>query len=378
LLLPVSLCFAHCYTLVVCSNPAIVFGLADARWLVWLPEFLTHEDYVHRYEVLGHWNEFGRVASRCDLCVLLSDHQSLQQHPARADAIPATTPVVVQPRTVADIAHDKRMMATVAAQLPGLSVIPEYSLVEARDWLASHGVPLVIKRTNGTEGGELSVVTNSDDLGRVLGHFGLTRGIVIQPFVSGTEYSVNVVSGPRGHLAFEPVCKGSPTVAGTHPCRRMRHCPCSALADSMRDRLLRASVALAAAIGSNGLLEVEFIVAGDTLWFLELNPRLSATMRMASIACDRSIFAEVPLSRVAPRWTGGVAAAIRHTAELPIAPGTDVRGLRELSATIPVWLSSRVTTAAPGAELLTLQVAQIAGTLGFPRQIAVPDHLIQP
>jgi biotin carboxylase len=236
----------------------------------------------------------------------------------------------------------------------------------------------VIKRNDGTEGRDLSVVTHVADFDAALSRFGQLEGILIQPFVGGLEYSVNVVSGPRGHRVFEPVCKGSSSLAGTHPCRRLRHCPCSVLTEGMRHRLVQASLDLAAAIGSQGLLEIELIAAGDALWFLELNPRLSATMRMASIACDRSIFAELALSRIAASWEGGVASAVRFTAELPIAPGTDVAVLHNLSASMPLWLSSRVTTAADRAEVLRGRLVEVATALGLPGPLAVPEHAVWP
>jgi hypothetical protein len=169
-------------------------------------------------------------------------------------------------------------------------------------------------------------------------------------------------------MVFEPVYKGATTTVGIHPSRRPRFCPWPHLDATLRDRLVTVAEAYARAAGVIGLTEIEFIVSDDRIHLLEINPRLSATMRMTSVACGRSIFAELPRSRLDPDWPGASPRPVFFTAELPIPAGTDPRVLERLPE--PRWLSSRVTLAAPSWRLLGRRLRSAARLLDLP----LPDE----
>jgi hypothetical protein len=120
-------------------------------------------------------------------------------------------------------------------------------------------------------------------------------------------------------------------------------------------------LSIAGAIGIEGLVEIELILAGDEIFFLEVNPRLSATMRMTSLACNRSIFAEVALPQLVPGWPGESPRPVCFTAELPIPPGAEPGALAQIG--FPLWISSRITTAAPDPDTLARQLYELASRL---------------
>jgi carbamoylphosphate synthase large subunit len=292
---------------------------------------------------------------QADLIVLLSHHSTLLR-----DASLAGLPRIVgQPESVARLAQDKRAMGQLAAEITGCWAIPELTLAEARS-LVGCGQPVVCKRNGDTEGRHLRILGTADDAKRQ------TRDDeLLQPFLDGVEYSVNLVCLNNTCLSFEPVYKGPTSRDAIHPSRRLRYCPWPGLAPCWRERMLDVAGRYAQAMGARGLVEIEFILTAKDLYFLEVNPRLSGTMRMTSIACGESLFAELALRALGRASHSAAIAATRFTAELPLTADVDVAVLESLAQTMPLWLSSRVTTAAADFASLQRQVHQLGACLGY-------------
>jgi predicted ATP-grasp superfamily ATP-dependent carboligase len=352
------------------SKPNVVFALAERSWSRWLPPFLSHDAFETRIHWIdSNWQLLADdLGLGTNLLIPFSLHDTLLP---TANVIAEFSDtrrraIIHASKEVAALAHDKRLMAQIAAAIPGCSPIPELYSEEAQQRLADGAVSaVVVKASDTTEGRGLRVCRTVDDFRAA--NVGPPE-YLFQHFVEGLEYSINLVCHGLDCLAFEPICKGPTSCAGIHPCRRLRFCPCPGLDPATRERLVSVATAFARAVGVEGLVEIELILAGEEIYFLEMNPRLSATMRMASLACNRSIFAEVALPWLAPVWPEGSAEPVCFTAELPLPPGTEQGLLTQIG--FPVWISSRITTSAPDPDMLARRLSVLASRLGLTRVLA--------
>jgi biotin carboxylase len=185
---------------------------------------------------------------------------------------------------------------------------------------------------------------------------------IVQPFIQGREYSLNLLRVDSYSMCFPVVDKGPNSTEGVHPCGRPRFCPSSALARSTEDAMQAAAQLMADNAGMTGICEFEFLVTDDVTYLVEINPRVAATMRMASLAYGSSIFdrlVEVALGKVP---TMLCRPSRKFTTEFPVP--------LKLAGTLPtgrlapdVWVTTRVTIVADEEVELERRTRQIRGRL---------------
>jgi D-alanine-D-alanine ligase-like ATP-grasp enzyme len=104
-------------------------------------------------------------------------------------------------------------------------------------------------------------------------------------FIDGVEYSVNVYSSSRGNFIFPVVYKGNTQRDLTPPYGRMRIVDPEFQYTQVAKEMKALSAQIAGQLCSNGFLEVEFIVdEWSRPLVLEINPRVSGTLRMSAMA----------------------------------------------------------------------------------------------
>jgi len=152
-----------------------------------------------------------------------------------------------------------------------LPIIPSLSIAEAR----AAPLPLVVKPRNGSASINVYTVTTHEQL-EVMSN--LVSDPLIQPYVVGDEYTVDVFSDPHDGRTLSTVPRrrlkvrsGEVSVA-----RIERHPPLEKLAGDVAE-----------AVGLRGPGNIQFIVAADAIWILEVNPRFGG-------GCPLSIEAGAP------------------------------------------------------------------------------------
>jgi hypothetical protein len=134
-----------------------------------------------------------------------------------------------------------------------------------------------------------------------------------ETFIPGVEYSVVVYRDSRGTATFPPVWKGPVSTDLVPPWRRLRLCPAPEIDAELDVRLRAIAVRIADAADAQGHLEVELLVDDDAKIFtLEINPRVSGTMRISAMATGVPIF-----SMFRHDDLRGALAAMRVAAEVP-------------------------------------------------------------
>ncbi len=134
-----------------------------------------------------------------------------------------------------------------------------------------------------------------------------------EPYTDGVEYSVLVYRDGEQRVVFPPVWKGATGTDLLPPWRRLRLCPYPQLPAELGQRLGSIALDLADAADTVGFVEVEYLVTGDGReLILEINPRVSGTMRISALATGVPVFALPEMPSV-----NGFLRADRYAVEVP-------------------------------------------------------------
>jgi len=141
----------------------------------------------------------------------------------------------------------------------------------------------VIKKRCGTQG-------DGSTIGSIANRRAF-EGRYAERFVSGEEYSVVAFRSNSCCITYPPVWKGPTREDLLPPYRRLRLCPYPGLDPECDASLRRLSLSIAERAGALGFMEVEFVVSQyGEIHTLEINPRISGTMRISAMATGIKIF----------------------------------------------------------------------------------------
>ncbi|MEV0246330.1 carboxyl transferase domain-containing protein [Nocardia sp. NPDC050712] len=263
-----------------------------------------------------------------------------------------------------------KLAARAAALAAGLQVLAattaEAGLPAIEALLGDHPHGVLIKAAHGGGGRGQRVVRAATELAEA---YARCRSEALASFGDGTLYAEALAPDAR-HIEVQVIGDGSRAVAlGDRDCSVQRRrqklieiAPAPDLPAALRDRLHRDAVRIVESVGCRGLATVEFLVAADDAWFLEVNPRLQVehTVTEETTGLDL-VAAQLDLARGAtldelelpaspPR---GVAIQARVTAELVTAAGEMLPSTGTLSHfAAPTGAGVRVDTAAgPGLRI---------------------------
>ncbi|MCW0215448.1 MAG: ATP-grasp domain-containing protein [Pseudonocardia sp.] len=181
-------------------------------------------------------------------------------------------------------AFGDKTRARAAAVEHGLPVLPAtdgpVDLAGAQAFLESlgPGAAVMVKALAGGGGRGMRPVHSPDALPEAMER---CRSEAEQSFGDGRVYVEQLLTGAR-HIEVQVVGDGSAAVAlGDRDCTLQRRrqklvefAPSPWLAEDLRTRLLEMARTLAEGVGYRGVGTVEFLVSGETVAFLEVNPRL--------------------------------------------------------------------------------------------------------
>lgn len=224
------------------------------------------------------------------------------------------------------------------------------------------GCPAVIKLLNRSGGVGVHIVRDEGELARLAAGGGrelLEEPYLVEEFLEGTEYSVEVLVGGGRAVPHAVVNKGRTGPDSRHPMERARLAPWEGPeADAVR------SVAVAAArvIGGEGVLEFDIVVSSSVPSVLEVNPRLGGITFMGLAVggattlgglLEMALGTWEPAEAKAP--DAGVVAELPLTTELSIGVMRRLKQHPAVRVVAPRRLqhsSGNVTLAAASPELL--------------------------
>ena len=236
--------------------------------------------------------------------VMFSSHDALRRDLRLADELRARRVAVsAQSPGCARLGYDKFVMKEFFDR-HGLPTAPWARGTDVSS-LGPADAPVVVKHRRGTQ----NIGTYLTTVGRCE----LGPDEFAELYIDGIEYSVVVYRDQHGTATFPPVWKGRTTPELTPPWRRLRLCPDREGSPALDRSLREVAEQMVVAADGTGHAEVELVVdeAGG-VHLLEINPRVSGTMRISAMATRLPIFSlyRLPEER-------GALSAVRYAAEVP-------------------------------------------------------------
>ncbi len=165
--------------------------------------------------------------------------------------------------------------------VPGLQLTgdPAEALTQAKGFFARHGAPVLVKAAHGGGGRGMRVVRETAELepalqsarSESLAAFG-SDVVFLEKFLERVRHiEVQLLGDQHGNLVhlYERDC----SVQRRHQ-KVIEIAPAPSLAPQLRDRICAAALALGKAAHYSNAGTVEFLVAGDDFYFIEVNARL--------------------------------------------------------------------------------------------------------
>ncbi len=141
------------------------------------------------------------------------------------------------------------------------------------------GFPVLLRPSYVIGGQNMTIARRREDvetyMNRILAH-GIENPVLIDQYMPGTELEVDVISD--GTDVLIPGIMQHVERAGVHSGDSIAVYPPFTLDDRMMDTVVKASEKLALALGTKGLVNIQYLVFHGELYVIEVNPRASRTV----------------------------------------------------------------------------------------------------
>ena len=180
-----------------------------------------------------------------------------------------------------DIAEDRERFDALLEQFDirrpkgaGVRTLPE-ALAEAE----ALGYPVLLRPSYVIGGQNMTIAHDAHDvtvyMNRILAG-GIENPVLVDKYMSGVELEVDVISD--GTDVLIPGIMQHVERAGVHSGDSIAVYPPFSLDDAMMDTVVRSSEKLALALGTKGLVNIQYLVYHGELYVIEVNPRASRTI----------------------------------------------------------------------------------------------------
>lgn len=199
---------------------------------------------------------------------------------------------------VLELMGDKRSARNVAIEA-GVPVVPGSdgpvnTAAEAEAFVAGCGYPIILKAAFGGGGRGMRVVRSADGLAEAFERasseakaaFGRGELFVERLIEDAKHIEVQLLGDHHGNCVhlFERDC----SIQRRHQ-KVIEFAPAVSLGEGTRDAIYQAALRLADAVGYTNAGTVEFLVTGDTYYFIEVNPRLQVEHTVTEVITGRDL-----------------------------------------------------------------------------------------
>ncbi len=153
------------------------------------------------------------------------------------------------------------------------------SLQEALDAAEELGFPVLLRPSYVIGGQNMMIVHDREGVERYMNVIlsgGIENPVLVDKYMPGTELEVDVISD--GESVLIPGIMEHVERAGVHSGDSIAVYPPYNLSDKMQDTIVECSTNLALALGTKGLVNIQYLVYDNELYVIEVNPRASRTV----------------------------------------------------------------------------------------------------
>lgn len=145
------------------------------------------------------------------------------------------------------------------------------------------GYPVLVRPSYVIGGAQMEIVHNEEELVhylQVVTNVSEDKPLLIDQYLTGIEVDVDAISD--GETTFIPGIMEHIERAGVHSGDSIAVYPPQRMTASVKQKMLEATDQIARTLGVVGLINIQFIVQGDEVYVLEVNPRASRTIPFLS------------------------------------------------------------------------------------------------
>ncbi|MEF2095069.1 carbamoyl phosphate synthase large subunit [Bacillus sp. CFBP9009] len=169
--------------------------------------------------------------------------------------------------------------------VPGSMANGEEQLIASAEAI---GFPVLLRPSYVIGGQGMEIIRSKESLlNRMANGTALVYPVLIDSYIPGKEAEIDLIAD--GNDVYIPIIAEHIEKAGVHSGDSMALLPAQSLTDEIKDKMTLYAKKLVSELGYKGLMNIQFVIEGNSVYVLEVNPRASRTIPIISKVTDVSL-----------------------------------------------------------------------------------------
>ncbi|MGE7594327.1 carbamoyl phosphate synthase large subunit [Peribacillus frigoritolerans] len=166
--------------------------------------------------------------------------------------------------------------------VPGSMANGEEQLISRAEAI---GFPVLLRPSYVIGGQGMEIIGSKESLlNRMSNGTALVYPVLIDSYIPGKEAEIDLIAD--GNDVYIPIIAEHIEKAGVHSGDSMALLPAQSLTDDIKDKMTIYAKKLVSELGYKGLMNIQFVIEGNSVYVLEVNPRASRTIPIISKVTD--------------------------------------------------------------------------------------------
>jgi carbamoyl-phosphate synthase large subunit len=166
--------------------------------------------------------------------------------------------------------------------VPGSMANGEEQLISRAEAI---GFPVLLRPSYVIGGQGMEIIGSKESLlNRMANGTALVYPVLIDSYIPGKEAEIDLIAD--GNDVYIPIIAEHIEKAGVHSGDSMALLPAQSLTNDIKDKMTLYAKKLVSELGYKGLMNIQFVIEGNSVYVLEVNPRASRTIPIISKVTD--------------------------------------------------------------------------------------------